>query len=68
MMARLGLYDGVHFLSYRDAGAGLVQLVEYVLDLQNAGRLDAVRRRAQHLVWRTHLVAHRAAAIGALAM
>jgi hypothetical protein len=65
-LARLGFHDTVHYLAYQDLSA-LDKLTKWVLDDENTPRTDAIRRRALYLVWRRHLVAHRAPLLDALA-
>lgn len=64
LLARLGLFDGVHFLSYGD-GNSLNALVDRVIDPRNARKIKAMRKRAQALVLWRHIVVHRAAGIHA---
>jgi hypothetical protein len=65
-LARLGFYDGLHFLAY-DGARVLSELVDRVLDPRNAKAILTIRRRAQQLVWRRHSVASRAAELDLLA-
>jgi hypothetical protein len=67
LLARLGMFDSVHYLAY-ESGAHLRRLVQQavmVLDLQNAQLMEGIRRRAQQLLMRRHLVAHRVAQVDA---
>lgn len=59
-LARLGFFEAVHFLAYDDASS-LRALVERVLDPRSAKAIHVIRRGAQQLVWRRHIVARRAA-------
>jgi len=60
LLARLGFFDSVHFLSYNNAST-LIDVVKRVLDPRNARIMHAMRQRAQALVLRRHVVTHRAA-------
>ena len=62
-LARHGMFDGVHFLSYRNRRQSLERVVDYILRPANAAKIRAKRQRAQALVWRRHLVVHKAAAL-----
>jgi hypothetical protein len=66
LLARLGMFDVVHYLAYESA-SHLRRIVQEaaVLDPQKAPLMDGIRRRAQNLVLRRHLVAHRAAQVDA---
>lgn len=71
LMAGLGMFDAVHYLAYRRGGGRastkkhLRNLVQMLLDPQNAQHVANVRRRAQNLVMRRHMVAHRVAQVDA---
>jgi spore maturation protein CgeB len=66
-LARLGMFDGAHYLSYKDA-TELSWLVKYWLfDPENKPTIMRIKRRAQQVVYRQHTVEHRTAALDALA-
>lgn len=60
VLSRLGFFETVHFLTYQDAST-LSDIVGLVLDPRNTQRLDDMRRRAQRIVLRRHIVTHRIA-------
>jgi hypothetical protein len=57
----LGFVDGEHYITASDDD--LEDRVRYILDEANHDEIDAVRRRAQALVWERHKTSDRAALI-----
>lgn len=64
LLVRLGLFEGVHFLTYHDAST-LIARVDQLLDPRSAPQINAMRQMAQTITLRRHIVAHRAAEIHA---
>ena len=60
-LLQLGFVEGEHYIATSEDD--LEERVRYVLNLANQPELDAIRRRAQALVWERHKTSDRAALI-----
>jgi hypothetical protein len=57
-LAQLGFVPGTHYLAV--SAENLEQIIQYVLNEENHGRIDAIRRRGQELVRKAHKTSDRA--------